>query len=77
MNNKYDCNDSYHEDEEEESEEALKAARKKRLDRRRRDSQNASRERPLRPERRSRPRVNRVFYDPDFDEDDYDEMFED
>jgi len=75
MNGYDDEDDDF--DELEQDELETKAARKKRLDRRRSDSGQATGgERPLRSVRQSRPRPKCLFYDPEYDEDDYDEMFD-
>ena len=54
--------------------EQTKAQRSKRLAAKKRKQEDFNEQR-LRPERRRRPRV-KVHYDPDYDEDDYEDMFD-
>lgn len=71
--NRVDYDDfSYDDDDEEEDLEEIKESRKKRIQNKKRDKRREHDEIRLKPMRQRKPRA-KFHYDPDFDEDDYED----
>lgn len=65
------------ESEDEEDFEDVKANRQKRMANRKKHSRSANREQKIKPVNNTRKRVNTIQWNPDYDEDDYEEYYYD